>query len=351
MSKRETILAKRKSTIKLGSQRLLSDVIVPLKNEVYEDFINILSVQKILELSEKCKEKELEIKCDSRKSLRLKRSQFITILKQIFPPQNDNFPMLFEQIFIRFKSYKCEVRCQSHKMDNYFITKILPEEEIDVYEIACALACFIKCDVKDKFKLIFDITDSDDDGFVHQNEVKKMVYTINYLFSDEETPIQMESTVLHQSLSSIRAQQAYKMIMKVPGELNKLFAEERFVNFEQFFNAVEKIPNYKFIIFPLFVNFKKCLLTVKKEKDFEVNLKNYGDFSKISNDIISGVKANNDIGITYTDFKKSLEPISVANKTGHFSRVKSTKMKSKAYLDYVNKLAKKNISKKNSFNE
>ena len=139
--------------------------------------------------------------------------------------------------------------------------------------------------------------------------------------------------------------------MKVPGELNKLFAEERFVNFEQFFNAVEKIPNYKFIIFPLFVNFKKCLLTVKKEKDFEVNLKNYGDFSKISNDIISGVKANNDIGITYTDFKKSLEPISVANKTGHFSRVKSTKMKSKAYLDYVNKLAKKNISKKKSFNE
>ena len=81
MSKRETILAKRKSTIKLGSQRLLSDVIVPLKNEVYEDFINILSVQKILKLSEKCKEKELEIKCDSRKSLRLKRSQFISILK------------------------------------------------------------------------------------------------------------------------------------------------------------------------------------------------------------------------------------------------------------------------------
>ena len=66
-----------------------------------------------------------------------------------------------------------------------------------------------------------------------------MVYTINYLFSDEETPIQMESTVLHQSLSSIRAQQAYKMIMKVPGELNKLFAEERFVNFELF------IPTHK----------------------------------------------------------------------------------------------------------
>lgn len=344
MSKKENILAKRKSTLRLGSQKILSNVIVPLKNEVYEEFINLLSVQKIHELSKKCKEKELEFKCGPRKSLRLKRSQFIPILRQIFPSQNDSFPILFDQIFIRFKSYKCEVRCQSHKMENYFINKIVPEEEIDVYEIACALACFIKCDVKDKFKLLFDITDSDDDGFVNQNEVKKMVYTINYLFSNEETPIQMESTVLHQSLSSIRAQQAYKMIMKVPGELSKLFAEERFVNFEQFFSAVEKIPNYKFIIFPLFVNFKKCLLTVKKEKDFEVNMKNYGDFSKILNEIISGVKANNDIGITYTDFKKSLEPINVENKTSHFLRLKSTK--SKAYRDYVSSIAKKNISKK-----
>ena len=97
--------------------------------------------------------------------------------------------------------------------------------------------------------------------------------------------------------------------MKYPGELNKLFLEERYVSFEDFFSAVEKIPNYKFILVPLFVGFKKCILTFKNEKEFDMRQKNYSDFSKISNEVISLIKANNDIGKTFTDFKKGLEPI------------------------------------------
>lgn len=302
-------LVKRKSTMKLASLKSLPDLKIPLKDSVYEEFISILSVQKVKTFSEKCKEKEMEIKSDSKKDLHLKRGQIIPILKQTFPSQTESFTILYEQIFNRFKALKCEIRCQSHKMDNYYIDRIIPEEEVDIYEISCALACFIKCDVKEKLNLIFDLTDGDDDGFVCQNEIKKMVYTLNYLFSDEETPIQMNSSVLHQSLASIRSQQAYKMIMKYPGELNKLFLEERYVSFEDFFRAVEKIPNYKFILVPLFVGFKKCIMTFKNEKEFDMRQKNYSDFSKISNEVISLIKANNDIGKTFTDFKKGLEPI------------------------------------------
>ena len=136
-------LVKRKSTMKLVSLKSLPDLKIPLKDSVYEEFISILSVQKVKTFSEKCKEKEMEIKSDSKKDLHLKRGQIIPILKQTFPSQTESFTILYEQIFNRFKALKCEIRCQSHKMDNYYIDRIIPEEEVDIYEISCALACFI----------------------------------------------------------------------------------------------------------------------------------------------------------------------------------------------------------------
>ena len=80
-------LVKRKSTMKLVSLKSLPDLKIPLKDSVYEEFISILSVQKVKTFSEKCKEKEMEIKSDSKKDLHLKRGQIIPILKQTFPSQ------------------------------------------------------------------------------------------------------------------------------------------------------------------------------------------------------------------------------------------------------------------------
>ena len=96
--------------------------------------------------------------------MRLKKSHFIQVMKNSFS-SSEIFVKLYEIIFNRFKLLKVEI-------NHYFINRIFSEEEIDIYEICCALACFVKCYFTEKIKLLYDLTDIDDDGFINENELK-----------------------------------------------------------------------------------------------------------------------------------------------------------------------------------
>ena len=281
----------------------LSEKPKPLEDIYYSNFQKMLTVSKIKEFTDHCKQKEID---SIKRNMRLKKPIFFQIMKITFPSEED-FSPLFEQIFNRFKVFKAEIRCQNHKNDNYFLGKILPEEEIDIYDICCALACFVKCDFENKIKLLFDITDIDDDGYVNENEVKKMIYSINYLFCDENCSNKNDSSIVSQSIASLNALKGIRMLLKYPGNLEKVLYEEKYINFQQFFNSILKVFNYKYDLIPLFVTLKKCLLTVKKEKQFEIKARNYNDFAFISNEIVSSIKLNTDIGKTFYDFKKGLD--------------------------------------------
>ena len=180
-----------------------------------------------------------------------------------------------------------------------------------MYEICCALACFVKCDFEQKIKLLFDITDIDDDGFINQKEVKKLIFTINILFSDERKNHNNDSTIAAQSIASIHSMEIIKKIMGFPGQLGKTLHDEKYINFQQFLESFTQLYNYKYDIIPLFVNLKKSLFVKKKEKEFELKYRNLNDYTEISNDIISNLKNDNAnfIGKSNIDFKKRLERI------------------------------------------
>ena len=80
--------------------------------------------------------------------------------------------------------------------------------------------------------------------------------------------------------------------MRFPGELEKEFIEQKYVNFETVLKSMKKLYNYKFDIFPIYLNLKKTLLMRRNEKDFEIKQKVYNDFCKIGGDIINKVKKN-----------------------------------------------------------
>ena len=291
----ETNLSTNESKIDPSPKPEISDVI-------YDNFIQMLTINKFKEFSYHCKEKEIDnIKHD----MKLKKSQFLQIMKTTFPGYTE-FQPLYEILFNRFKVLKAKI-VHNQRQDSYFIYNISSEDEIDIYEISCALACFVKCYFFEKLQMLFDLTDVDDDGFISISEVKKMIFTLNYIFSQEENSIGTDSQILSQSLASIKAKKAYAMIMKHPGNLAIVFQQEKYINFKQFLNAVQKVYNYKFGLMPLFISMKRVLKTKRREKEIEINKNTYQEYVKISNDIVSEVKKEGDIGKTNIDFKKNIE--------------------------------------------
>ena len=282
------------------------NISVPLKESLYSEFLRQLTVSKVLQFTELCKQKEIE---SLKRNMKMKKNAFLNIMRVCFP-EEDYFDPLFEQIFNRFKIVKAELHCPNKK-DNYFLSGFFSEDEIDMYEICCALACFVKCDFEQKIKLLFDITDIDDDGFINQKEVKKLIFTINILFSDERKNHNNDSTIAAQSIASIHSMEIIKKIMGFPGQLGKTLHDEKYINFQQFLESFTQLYNYKYDIIPLFVNLKKSLFVKKKEKEFELKYRNLNDYTEISNDIISNLKNDNAnfIGKSNIDFKKRLERI------------------------------------------
>ena len=324
---------KLKPEIKSDNNLIQNTDKIELDDSVYDEFIQLLTITKFKEFVENCKQKEIE---NSKHDMRLKKNQFIQVMKNSFPTNNENFIKLYEKIFNRFKILKAEIN-HNHKIENnYFINRIFSEEEIDLYEICCALACFIKCYFCEKLKLLYDLTDIDDDGFINENEIRKLIYTVNLLFYEEANPSCTGSTILSQSLASIKSKKSFNMIMKHPGNLSNIIEEEKYINYNQFLSAVEKVYQYKFDLMPLFISFKKALSTSRGEKELEIKYELFGEYGKISNDIVSELKKEGEYGTSIFDFKKNLELIKKATKirSTHTSGNKHKKKK----LYKINKL-------------
>ena len=275
---------------------------IEIDDSIYEHFIQSLTISKFEQFSYYCKEKEIE---NLKHDMKLRKFQFFQIMKNVFPGVAEFYP-LYEKIFNRFRLLKCKLIYNSI-YDNYFINSIYSNEEIDIYEISCALACFIKCFFHQKMQILFDLTDSDEDGFINEIEVKKMIYTVNYLFNREQNSIGSDSNITYLSLASIKAKKSLDLIMGHPGNLSSIIQKEKYISFENFITAVECVYNYKYNLMPLFVSLKASLNINRNEKELEINKNNFNDYSKILKDIFSGYRKGGYIGTSNYDFKTNLE--------------------------------------------
>ena len=80
------------------------------------------------------------------------------------------------------------------------------------------------------------------------------------------------------------------MKLKHPGDLNSIIEEEKYINFEQFKNAVEKVYQYKFDLMPMFISLKHALNTKRWEKEYDIKYEVFHDYGKISNEVVSEIK-------------------------------------------------------------
>ena len=185
---------------------------------------------------------------------------------------------IYELYFNRFREVKCLIK---NDKTVFYLTDYKPENFINTYNLTCSLTIFLKSSFINKIKLLFDLTDIDEDGFLNEEEIRNMITTSNFLFCEESNRINTNSSILSQSLMNLKVNDILKKILYEPGNLYFVLEEEKYINFDMLYKSIIKIKDYKYYLLPSFIDFKKCLQNVKKEKFIKVEDKFKKDFINI----------------------------------------------------------------------
>ena len=260
-----------------NSKQEFKVLIMDVKDEEFEEFQNTINKELIIDLYSVFRifEKNGIINYDI----------YIEAMTEVFKKYNKSkdFKYIFNLIFNRFQKIKCTLK---NNKTVFYLTDMIYKNAIETYIIPCFLTLLLKCSINDKIKLLFQLTDNDEDGFLNKAEIKLMISTVNFFFC-ENSENDINSSIITQSLMNIKVKEQLKKLMIDPGGLGYILEKEKVVNFDDFFKCLEKIDNYKYEIIPCFLNIKKCLYNQRKEKIIEVKNKNKKEFVRISSALSS----------------------------------------------------------------
>ena len=188
---------------------------------------------------------------------------------------------IYQLMFLRFRHIKCIM--QNNKLTFYLIN-LQHEDYINTYNVVCALVIFSQSCFENKIKLLFHFSDVDEDSFLNASEIKNMIETVNFLFSEEN--INSDSSILSQSLTNLKVNNILKEIFYEPGNLYLILSEEKYITFDVFFRSIKMIKDYKCKIMPSFLNLRRSLFNIRKEKQINIKNKHKTDFVNISSVLI-----------------------------------------------------------------
>ena len=205
---------------------------------------------------------------------------------------------LYDLIFKRFREIKCIIK---NNKNIFYLTDFKKENYINSYNLVCALSIFLISCFENKIKLLFNLSDVDEDGYLNKKEIELMIVTINQLFGEEVSTINTNSSILSQSLTNIKVNNILYELLYGEGNLyNKLVEEKNYITFDKFYECIKNIKNYKYKIMPCYVNFKDCLFSHRKEKMINVREKYKKDFIDISSALVLEMNKN----INFENYKK-----------------------------------------------
>ena len=256
-----------------------------LNDEIYNEFLDLITKDKILNFHNECRKYQLKHHLNNN-STKISKNIFLHIFNKLFYSFNYSFKDLFQLFFEKFRCQKCFFKQEKTK-DLYSLREIIPTEKIEIYNVSLALLTFLKTDFENKLKILFELTDYDNDGLINEREIKKMFFSLNLLFSSVSSDCKLDSNLIYRSLANIKASRYYNMLMYNPGDLYKIIKKEKFINFETFYHCIQKIKDYKFNLFPFYINLKDFLETPNLEIEYSLNENVIDDFVKVSNHLIS----------------------------------------------------------------
>lgn len=275
--------------------------------ERIEHFTSLLNKKLIYDFTEECKKKHLQVKFKSTEN-KINYQIFLSIIKSLL--QNNDFQYIepiLERLFHRLRPVKCILEKSE---ETYFISQLLPDErEVDVFELTISLSLFVKSSFDERIRILFDVVDNDKDGYINEKEIRKLIFSINNIFADEQSPLHQQSSIVNQSLSNIKSENIVNNILYYPGYLINVLNKEKYVQIEDLLESMKKITEYKHEILPK-ISLVSYLSNEKKE--FEVNLqrKNLKEYINIVNDILPNSVKNKKNFLQKLEKKKEKKEIS-----------------------------------------
>ena len=198
---------------------------------------------------------------------------------------SDPFDDIYILFFKRFREIKCIIKNDKEVL---YLTEFKNENYISTYKVVCALIVFLLAKFEAKLKLLFKVSDLDEDGLINATEIKRMIIVSNHLFVEETDTLQMNSSILLQSLTNIKVENILQELFEGEGDLNNILPNNGYcIDYKTFYKSVINIKNYKYKLIPSFISFKDCLFSKKKEKIIKVRQKIKNDFINISSSFIA----------------------------------------------------------------
>ena len=157
---------------------------------------------------------------------------------------SDPFDDIYNLFFKRFREIKCIIKNDKEVL---YLTEFKNENYISTYKVVCALIVFLFAKFEEKLKLLFKVSDLDEDGLINATEIKRMIIVSNHLFVEETDTLQMNSSILSQSLTNIKVENILKELFEGQGDLNNILPINSYcIDYKTFYQSVINIKNYKY---------------------------------------------------------------------------------------------------------
>ena len=242
-------------------------------------------------------------KSNSKDFTKLNKADFFLIFNSLFSKGLNNvgeLNQIYFLIFQRLKERKCVFKINSpFSSKNYALADITSTEKIEIYIVQLFLSAIMITNYKNKLESMFNVTDTDNDKLINEDEIKKLVITTNKLFYEDSKEKFSKSSLIQQAIANFKANKALSKLLYGKSDLKKILEKEKYINFEQFYERLIMLDNYMYDIIPMFISLKKFLSNKQEEIEMYMDDKCKKDFVDISyelinkNNLISNVSPRN----------------------------------------------------------
>ena len=230
-------------------------------------------------------------KSNSKDFTKLNKADFFLIFNSLFSKGLNNvveLNQIYFLIFQRLKERKCVFKINSpFSLKNYALADITSTEKIEIYIVQLFLSAIMITNYKNKLESMFNVTDTDNDKLINEDEIKKLVITTNKLFYEDSKEKFSKSSLIQQAIANFKANKALSKLLYGKSDLKKILEKEKYINFEQFYERLIMLDNYMYDIIPMFINIKKFLSNKQEEIEMYMDDKCKKDFVDISYELIN----------------------------------------------------------------
>ena len=230
-------------------------------------------------------------KSNSKDFTKLNKADFFLIFNSLFSKGLNNvveLNQIYFLIFQRLKERKCVFKINSpFSSKNYALADITSTEKIEIYIVQLFLSAIMITNYKNKLESMFNVTDTDNDKLINEDEIKKLVITTNELFYEDSKEKFSKSSLIQQAIANFKANKALSKLLYGKSDLKKILEKEKYINFEQFYERLIMLDNYMYDIIPMFINIKKFLSNKQEEIEMYMDDKCKKDFVDISYELIN----------------------------------------------------------------